>query len=594
MARYVMATTDAAGAGGKERVTFQTPPLRDVAAFGDGYQSGYVSVTDERGAVTLYGRTADGPWTVVAADVDAATAGELGRWFEVTVHLGGSDDAAAQGPRMAARAVSLVVERIRARHLDYPTQDLAADRFTGGWSVYAAVDVDDSDPTAFLDMPVGRSVFLVGDTGRVKEISSSVPPRQAEELFTAQEAYVRRPLGTFDAEVIAARSQGLLGPLAQQLALLGPPGLPAWDRFRAVFSFTVSAEVAHLRFWTGERSFDVPVPETLALLVRRQRHLAASMPAGPWLRLQLALTHTTGMNAQIATEYDYGDRTLPHEELLSPANYRDDLAAYPRPHAPSWLAAYVAGGTPPASAPATARTAAPAPATRTTTPPPPAPARKIDTRRPEPPQPQGPRPERPWTPAPPPPAPAVPVLDTKIGSSHLFADAMAISFGRKSIRLHEVEYVCFSANRIAEKRFMYPTTYRNEWHFQVGRYPYSGGPHIRVPFLTYGRQAQQPPQWLHLMEWAEQLLLPRLLDELITRVRQGQTVQTGGSVHVSREGIACTKPRIALVPWSALSQVQISNGMVVIHRAGTDNPLLTIPLSHPNAVLIPDLFTALA
>lgn len=154
-----------------------------------------------------------------------------------------------------SKAISLVVEQIRTRGLDYPTQGLTADRFAGGWSVYAPVDIDDSDPMAFLDIPVGRSVFLISDAGRLKEISSAIPPRQAEAMFTAEETYVRRapaeeqsaadlwdqstrlesePEGsagissfTVDApseEAIAARASRLVGPIAQQLATLGPLG----------------------------------------------------------------------------------------------------------------------------------------------------------------------------------------------------------------------------------------------------------------------------------------------------------------------------------------------------------------------------------
>ncbi|WUD70504.1 hypothetical protein OG937_01700 [Streptomyces sp. NBC_00510] len=140
-------------------------------------------------------------------------------------------------------------------------------------------------------------------------------------------------------EAVASRAAGLIGPIAQQLAQLGPPG---WDRFAAVFSFTVSGEVAQLRFWTGKRSTEARVPEQIALLVRRQRHLAAQMPAGPWWRLLLTVSHSAGTNAQVATDYDYGDHPIPDDDLLTPEHYRDDLAAYPRAHTPAWLTAYVA------------------------------------------------------------------------------------------------------------------------------------------------------------------------------------------------------------------------------------------------------------
>src|SRR3979409_290902 len=87
----------------------------------------------------------------------------------------------------STQAISLVSDWIRSRGLDYPTDGLEADRFEAGWSVYAPVDVDESDPMAFLEMPVGRSVFPIGDSGRIEEVSWSVPPQQAVDDFMAHE-----------------------------------------------------------------------------------------------------------------------------------------------------------------------------------------------------------------------------------------------------------------------------------------------------------------------------------------------------------------------------------------------------------------------
>lgn len=616
MPRYVMSASDVGGGRPKQRVTFEPPTREEAAAFGDGYQAGYVSVRDEQGAVTLYGRDAGGSWTAVAADVDAETAGELGLWFELTQHgagrgtgtgdrdhpLGRAPEPPGTGRTTAEQAVALVVALITARRLDYPVRGLAADRFAGGWSVYAPVEVDGSDPMAFLDMPVGRSVFLVGDTGRVKEVTSAVPPPQAEALFTAEEAYVRRrpegelflaalrdeverlgggpggPAGiasfTIDTpvEAVAARASALLGPLAQQLALLGPPG---WDAFTAAFSCTVAGETARLRFRRGGRDVEVPVPEQLALLVRRQRHLAARMPAGPWWRLLLSLGHTGGANAVISTEYDYGDEPLPEEQLLPAAYYRADLAAYPRAETPEWLAAYLAaqGGPGPVRAPEPVRTPAPA----RTPAPEPAPA-------PEPLRPVAPRRE---------PPPVEVTLETRLGGKRLHADTETITYGRATLRLAEVEWVSYSAMRIASKRLMFPTFYENTWEFHVGRYPYYGGQKVSVHFSKGGRSADQPREWSYLVNLAMRHLEPRLLTGLLTRVGRGETVTVGGSVQVSRAGLACVKPRIALVPWPDLHPARLADGMVVIHRKGREKPLLNVPLAHPNAALLPALFDAL-
>jgi hypothetical protein len=279
----------------------------------------------------------------------------------------------------ATQAISLVSDWIRSRGLDYPTEGLEADRFEAGWSVYAPVEVDESDPMAFLEMPVGRSVFLVGDSGRIEEVSSSVPPQQAVAQFMSGEptrgdagrgsdaaefmteferqfnaaasdgapaiadfTIVGEPPGNGstpdrgDEEATAEEASRLIEPIVQQLAQLGPAG---WEEFSAEFAFTVTAQVAALRFWSADRAGLVPVPQQVADLIRRQREVAARMPAGPWWRLLLSVTS----GGETAVDYDYGDQPFPDDQLLAPEHYRSDLEAYPRERIPVWLAGYIEG-----------------------------------------------------------------------------------------------------------------------------------------------------------------------------------------------------------------------------------------------------------
>ena len=279
----------------------------------------------------------------------------------------------------ATQAISLVSDWIRSRGLDYPTEGLAADRFVAGWSVYAPVDVDESDPMAFLDMPVGRSVFLVGDSGRIEEVSSSIPPQQAVDQFLAQEpangntgggaaesdfmseferqfnvaaadaastiadfTIVDEPPGNgstperTEEDATAQEASRLIEPIVQQLAQLGPAG---WEEFSAEFAFTVTAQIAALRFWSADRAGLVPVPQQVADLIRQQREVAARMAAGPWWRLLLTVTN----DGETTVDYDYGDQPFPDDQLLAPEHYRSDLEAYPRERIPVWLAGYVAG-----------------------------------------------------------------------------------------------------------------------------------------------------------------------------------------------------------------------------------------------------------
>lgn len=260
-----------------------------------------------------------------------------------------------------AQAIALVSDLVRTRGLDYPSEGLKAIRFQSGWRVYAPVDIDESDPMSFLDMPVDRSVFLVGDSGHIEETSTSIPPRQAHEQFMEQEAAAWRAQNVADesesgivetpphedaggqqtlklgdkASIVATASR-LLDSIVQELAQVGPQD---WDQFSAVFAFTVSAEVAQLRFWADGQTDLVPVPQSIAQLVRQQRDVAAAMPAGPWWRLLLTVTNRNEMTA----DYDYGDEPFPDDHLLAPEHYRNDLDTYPRARVPVWLAGYLAG-----------------------------------------------------------------------------------------------------------------------------------------------------------------------------------------------------------------------------------------------------------
>jgi hypothetical protein len=281
----------------------------------------------------------------------------------------------------ATQAIALVSDWIRSRGLDYPTDGLEADRFDAGWSVYVPVEIDETDPMAFLEMPVGRSIFLIGDSGRIEEVSSSIPPQQALDRFTASERAAQQRgtpqaanasneaefMAEFERQFNEATADGepavaeftivdtphggavpadeaataeeasrLIEPIVQQLAQLGPTG---WEEFAAEFAFTATAQVAQLRFWSAERTGLVPVPQSVADLVRAQREVAARMPAGPWWRLLLNVTDS----GETTIDYDYGDEPFPDDQLLAREHYRSDLEAYPRERIPVWLAGYIAG-----------------------------------------------------------------------------------------------------------------------------------------------------------------------------------------------------------------------------------------------------------
>ncbi len=238
----------------------------------------------------------------------------------------------------AADAIARVVDHIRSRNIDYPTSGLSADRFADGWSVYAPVEIDMDDPMAFLNMPVGRSVFLIGSSGRIEEVNSSVPPEVARRQFAEHEAAVgtHSQTSSVDTEAIARKAGQLIEPIVQQLALQGPAG---WEHFSALFSIAGEAQVAQLRFITPSGSTVVPVPAYIADLAADHRAVAAKLPAGPWWRMLLEVAD----KGQVTEKYDYGDEPFPDDQLLRPSDYRADIERYPRQHLPVWLAAYIAG-----------------------------------------------------------------------------------------------------------------------------------------------------------------------------------------------------------------------------------------------------------
>lgn len=312
----------------------------------------------------------DAAWTAFSAQLLARHQAEraaLADQIEAEQRAGRRPaDDARPSPQNADQAISLASDWIRACGIDYPTEGLAADRFASGWTVYAPVEVDESDPMSFLDIPVGRSVFLVGDSGRVEEVSSSMPPQLAYDRFTLQEraaqsthqesdaamAEFERQFDITSAEpahrgaTIAITYVGgavafpdtteLLSEIFQQLGGLGPIG---WEEFTAAFALTATSEVAQLQFRSEDRTDLVPVPQPIADVVRRHREETSTVPAGPWWRLVLTCTNS----GDATVDYDYGDEPFPDGQLVADEHYRNDVQTYPRNRLPIWLAGYIAG-----------------------------------------------------------------------------------------------------------------------------------------------------------------------------------------------------------------------------------------------------------
>ncbi|MFB7945508.1 hypothetical protein ACFC6L_11340 [Kitasatospora phosalacinea] len=602
MARYDVMALDATGVVHGHRTDTVRPDAARMGAFGDEHGAPYVEVVHEDGQM-VFGRDGGGRWHLLCDEVDRRAAEEVLLWFELLHHypgpgrddpdhpLAGEPPAGTRGELERTEALRLVAERIAATGADYPVDALVAERFPGGWSVYAPVEVDDSDPTAFLEsLPVGRSVFLVGDLGRIREASTSLPPNVLRERFRAEEAFIRRvpeeeSLRDEEAELWAAateppggpaspatsytvvnrpaettlikRAAGLLDPIVQQLAQLGPKG---WESLTAVFSCTVGAEVAQLSFRRGNRETAVRVPEKLAILVRRQRHLAARTADGPWYRLLVEADAGLGFGG-VMVDYDHGDEPLPAEHLLPAVHYREDLFAYPRPTVPDWLVRHLAADRP-QPAPTPAPTPKPVPAAT------PAP-------KPQP-QPQAPR----------------VVLDSR--RHRLHADTSRITYGQETLALDDIEWVCYSVARTVTHRFLWPSSHETTYAFGAG--PSRKLNHL--PFTVFGRNAQPPQEWTALVDLVQQHVEPRLLERYFERVAAGEAVLLG-ALRVDRDGVGAhvqgdrRGPRREIA-WDELAPVRVENGAVWLYRTGERAETIQVPLGQANAVLLPALLPALA
>ncbi|MEU3493428.1 hypothetical protein ABZ747_08005 [Kitasatospora cineracea] len=597
MARYDVMALDATGVVHGHRADTVRPDAARMGAFGDECGAPYVEVVHEDGQM-VFGRDGGGHWHLLCDEVDRRAAEEVLLWFELLHHypgpgrddpghpLAGEPPAGTRGELERTEALRLVAERIAATGADHPVDRLVAERFPGGWSVYAPVEADDGDPAAFPgSLPVGRSVFLVGDLGRIREATTSLPPRVLRERFRAEEAFIRRvpdgeSLRDEEADLWAAatrppgappaaptavdrpaettlikRAAGLLDPIVQQLALLGPKG---WESLTAVFSCTVGAEITRLSFRRGDRETSVRVPEKLAVLVRRQRHLAARTADGPWYRLLVEADAELTFGC-VLVDYDYGEEPLPAEHLLSAVHYREDLFAYPRPAVPDWLTRHLAADRPgptPAPAPAPKPASAPAPQ----------------------PQPQ-------------PPVPRV-LLDSP--RRRLYADTSRITYGKETLALDDIEWVCYSVTRTVTHRFLWPSSHETTYGFGAG----PSGRLSSLPFSVYGKNARPPQEWTALVELVQQYVEPRLLEEYFELVATGGTTLIG-ELRLDGDGLAARvsngwKGRNEYLAWHELAPVRVENGSVALYRTGTREAVFRLPLHRANVVLLPALLPALA
>jgi hypothetical protein len=82
----------------------------------------------------------------------------------------------------------------------------------------------------------------------------------------------------------------------------------------------------------------VPVLQSIAEMVGRQREVAARMSAGPWWLLL-----TVANRGEMTVDYDDGEEPFPDDQLVALSITATTWKPYSRSVVPVWLAGYVAG-----------------------------------------------------------------------------------------------------------------------------------------------------------------------------------------------------------------------------------------------------------
>ncbi|SFN93000.1 DUF2510 domain-containing protein [Actinomadura madurae] len=187
-------------------------------------------------------------------------------------------------------------------------------------------------------------------------------------------------------------------------------------------------------------------------------------------------------------------------------------------------------------------------------------------------------------------APAVPALDVNVHGLHLHADDQGVSYGTAALPWARVEWVAYWA---AERPAGYGHAAGTQWIFQVGRFPFNGGPRVEVVIEQDGppgSESEPERVWGRLIQLCQEYAEQRLATELAGRVRAGESVDVAQGLTVHPGGVRGNRVSLS---WSSISGATVDRGRVWIQQAGGTTPVLYVPQQNPNAVLIPALLARL-
>lgn len=194
----------------------------------------------------------------------------------------------------------------------------------------------------------------------------------------------------------------------------------------------------------------------------------------------------------------------------------------------------------------------------------------------------------------PPPAPhqpAGPVFNARVQGRDTYGDPRMVAYNGVSIELAHCEWVRYHVRetRMRGAFNIGSAAVAADWHFEVGRYPVAQAPIVAMAFGSTSA-TREPEAWTFMVNLSRQYLEPRLVAELVGRVRNGETVDVGQGVDVHQRGFKGGKVSLS---WPEVAGTQSAKGKIWIYQNGVTKPVLFVPQINPNAVLIPALFSTL-
>ncbi len=189
--------------------------------------------------------------------------------------------------------------------------------------------------------------------------------------------------------------------------------------------------------------------------------------------------------------------------------------------------------------------------------------------------------------APPAQAPQVPGVSATVGKDQVHADAEVISYAGKTLRLAEVDWVCYFAKRPQMKHgfFGKKSGLGTYFYFQIGHHPYFQGEFIEVHIPKW-RDRESDPTFDALVAHVRRYVEPRLVSEITAQVTAGRAVRVG-ALTLDPAGVRTSRGTFA---WRDLTGAAYDGDEIRLYQGA--EPVLRVPQANWNVSLLPALVPA--